>query len=128
MLGAGRMKLYLYAALAALLAALSFGVYYYHDKYSDKAKDLEEAERKQQQAETIAGNVIQSMRIFNAITRSNTDAKQQIQQRSENTVVYIREKLSTDECASRPVPDDVVSKLREHADRIRNGTRRTDPR
>ncbi|WP_438813550.1 hypothetical protein [Symbiopectobacterium sp.] len=73
------MKLYLYAALAALLAALSFGVYYYHDAYSDKAKDLEAAERKQQQAETIAGNVIKSMRIFNAITRANADEKQQIQ-------------------------------------------------
>lgn len=122
------MKLYLYAALAALLAALSFGVYYYHDAYSDTAKDLEAAERKQQQAETIAGNVIQSMRIFNAITRANADAKQQIQQRSENTVVYIREKLSTDECAVRPVPDDIVNRLREHADRIRNAPRRADPR
>ncbi|MGG2139990.1 hypothetical protein [Symbiopectobacterium sp. RP] len=122
------MRLYFYAALVALLATLSFGVYYYHDAYSDKAKDLEAAERQQKQAETIAGNVIQSMRIFTAITQANHDEKQQIQQRSENTGVDIREKLSTDECAVRPVPDDVVSKLREHADRIRNGTRRTDPR
>lgn len=116
------------AVLVVLLTALSFGVYYYHDKYSDTAKDLEAAERKQQQAETIAGNVIQSMRIFNAIIRANADEKQQIQQRSENTVVYIREKLSADECAVRPVPDDVVNRLREHADRIRNGTRSADPR
>lgn len=128
MLGAGRMRLYLYAALVALLAALSFGVYYYHDAYGDKAEDLEAAARKQQQAETIAGNVIQSMRIFNAITRANHDEKQQIQRRSENAVVYIREKLSTDECAIRPVPDAVVSKLREHADRIRNGSGSSDPR
>lgn len=116
------------AVLVALITALSFGVYYYHDKYSDKAKELEAAERKQQQAETIAGNVIQSMRIFNAITRANHDEKQQIQRRSETTVVYIREKLSTDECAIRPVPDDVVSKLREHADRIRNGSSSPHPR
>ncbi|MGL9720109.1 hypothetical protein [Symbiopectobacterium sp.] len=122
------MKLYFYAALAALISALSFGVYYYHDKYSDKAKDLEAAERKQQQAETIAGNVIQSMRIFNAIIRANADEKQQIQWRSENAVVYIRKKLSTDECAIWPVSDDVVSKLREHAERIRNVTRRADLR
>ncbi|QZN96375.1 hypothetical protein [Symbiopectobacterium purcellii] len=122
------MRLYIYAALAALIAALSFGVYHYHDKYSDTAKDLEAAERQQQQAETITGNVIHSIRIFNAITQVNHDEKQRIQQRSENTVVYIREKLSTDECAIRPVPDDVVSRLREHADRIRKGTRRADPR
>ncbi|MBG6247014.1 MULTISPECIES: hypothetical protein [Symbiopectobacterium] len=116
------------AVLLALIAALSFSVYYYHDAYSDTNEDLKAAARKQQQAETIAGNVIQSMRIFNAITRANTDEKQQIQQWSENNVVYIREKLSTDECVSRPVPDDVVIKLREHADRIRNGTHRADPR
>ncbi|MFW5410769.1 lysis protein [Pectobacterium brasiliense] len=34
------MKAYLYAALVALLAALSFGVYYYHDAYSDTQKSL----------------------------------------------------------------------------------------
>ncbi|MDX6914769.1 hypothetical protein R9X49_06565 [Pectobacterium carotovorum] len=122
------MKPYLYAALVALLGLLSFGVYYYHDAYSDKEKDLKAAERKQQQAETIAGNVIQSMRIFNSITRSNADAKQQIQQRSETTVVYIREKLSADECAIRHIPDDVVNRLREHTDRIRNSSSSADPR
>ncbi|KHS87082.1 lysis protein [Pectobacterium brasiliense] len=34
------MKPYLYAVLVALIAALLFGVYYYHDAYSDAAKDL----------------------------------------------------------------------------------------
>lgn len=34
------MKPYLYAALVALLGLLSFGVYYYHDAYSDAANDL----------------------------------------------------------------------------------------
>ncbi|PPE57107.1 lysis protein [Pectobacterium brasiliense] len=34
------MKPYLYAALVAVLAALSFGVYYYHDKYSKADRDL----------------------------------------------------------------------------------------
>ncbi|WP_440863075.1 lysis protein [Symbiopectobacterium purcellii] len=34
------MRLYFYAALAALIAALSFGVYYYHDAYSKADKDL----------------------------------------------------------------------------------------
>ncbi|MGG2142275.1 hypothetical protein [Symbiopectobacterium sp. RP] len=65
------------AVLVALLGLLLFGVYY-HDAYTDKAKDLEAAERQQKQAETIAGNVIQSMRIFNAITQANHDEKQQI--------------------------------------------------
>lgn len=37
------MKLYLYAAL---LAELSFGVYYYHDAYSDTKEDLKAAARK----------------------------------------------------------------------------------
>ena len=40
MLGAGRMKLYLYAVLVALFCLLSFGVYYYHDVYSEAANDL----------------------------------------------------------------------------------------
>ncbi|MEI7195047.1 lysis protein [Pectobacterium versatile] len=34
------MKPYLYAALAALAALLSFGVYYYHDAYSKADRDL----------------------------------------------------------------------------------------
>ncbi|QZN97794.1 lysis protein [Symbiopectobacterium purcellii] len=34
------MRPYLYAALVALLGLLSFGVYYYHDAYSDASKDL----------------------------------------------------------------------------------------
>lgn len=34
------MKPYLYAVLVALIAALSFGVYYYHDAYSETANDL----------------------------------------------------------------------------------------
>lgn len=63
------------AVLLALIAALSFGVYYYHDAYSDTKEDLKAAERKQQQAETITGNVIQSMHIFNAITQANHDEK-----------------------------------------------------
>ncbi|KHS77011.1 endopeptidase [Pectobacterium brasiliense] len=34
------MKPYLYAALVALLGLLSFGVYYYHDAYSEAESDL----------------------------------------------------------------------------------------
>ncbi|WP_233981715.1 DUF2570 domain-containing protein [Pectobacterium versatile] len=114
--------------LVALVAGIAIGGYVQGLRWDADAaeRDSNVSVANEQRAETITSNVITSMRIINTITRANADAKQQIQRRSENTVVYIREKLSTDECAVRPVPDDVVSKLREHADRIRHSSNGAD--
>ncbi|WP_170116071.1 DUF2570 domain-containing protein [Brenneria roseae] len=80
----------------------------------------------EQRAETITANVITSLRIINTITQANADAKQQIEQKSTERIVYIRQALSADDCAARPVPGDVVNRLREHADRIRSGASSAD--
>ncbi|MCA6962434.1 hypothetical protein [Pectobacterium odoriferum] len=117
-------------AAVSLVAGFVTGLYVQGLRWDADAaeRDSNVSVANEQRAETITSNVITSMRIINTITRANADAKQQIQRRSENTVVYIREKLSTDECAVRPVPDDVVSKLREHADRIRHSSSGADSR
>ncbi|WP_211006077.1 hypothetical protein, partial [Pectobacterium versatile] len=114
--------------LIGLVAGIAIGWYVQGLRWdADIAeRDKQQFDAQSQRSDVVTANVITSMRIINTITRANADAKQQIQRRSENTVVYIREKLSTDECAVRPVPDDVVSKLREHADRIRHSSNGAD--
>lgn len=81
----------------------------------------------EQRAETITANVINSIRIINSITQANADARQQIQQKAETHIVYIRQALAGDHCATQPVPVDAVNRLREHANRIRAGASSADP-
>lgn len=92
--------------------------------YQGKSEKLESTVKQLQsdnslQATIIATQAFQFQRA-NEISRANTYEKQQIQQSSEATVIYIREKLSADECATRRIPDDVVNRLRQHTDKIRS--------
>lgn len=112
----------------ALLAGIAIGWYVQGLRWD---ADIVEMDRQtsaanEQRAEAVTANVISSMRILNIITQVNADAKQQIQQKAETRIVYIRQALSGDNCATQPVPVDAVNRLREHADRIRSSSDSTD--
>ncbi|WP_181002440.1 hypothetical protein [Pectobacterium odoriferum] len=114
----------------ALVAGIAIGWYVQGLRWDADAaeRDSNVSAANEQRAETITSNVITSMRIINTITRANADAKQQIQNESETRIVHIRQSLSGERCAANPVPADVVNRLREHADRIRNSSSSADSR
>lgn len=105
--------------LVALIVAGRLAFYFHSNavKAGEKVKQLQSDNSLQ--ATIIATQAFQFQRA-NEISRANTYEKQQIQQSSEAAVIYIREKLSADECATRRIPDDVVNRLRQHADKIRS--------
>ncbi|WP_168197668.1 DUF2570 domain-containing protein [Brenneria corticis] len=113
----------------ALAAAFGAGWYVQGLRWDAGIAERESAASaaSEQRAETITANVITSLRIINTITQANADEKQKTRQRSETRIVYIRQALVSDVCATRPVPVDAVNRLREHADRIRAGTGSVDP-
>lgn len=117
-------------AAASLVAGVVIGGYVQGLRWDADAaeRDTSILTVNQQRAETITANVITSLRIINTITKANADAKQQIQNESEARIVHIRQSLSGERCAVSPVPADVVNGLREHADRIRNGSSSTNTR
>lgn len=115
-------------AVLALVAGIAIGWYVQGLRWDADIADRDRvvSAASEQRAETIASNVITSMRIINTITRANADAKQQIQNESETRIVYIRQSLSGERCAANHVPADVVNRLREHADRIRASSSSAD--
>lgn len=93
---------------------------------SEQRTRAEKAEQEVDGQRQVIATQAFNINRFNQIAQDNSNEKQQIQQRSEASVKYIREKISTDECAGRLVPVDAVNRLREHANKIRHSTDSTD--
>jgi preprotein translocase subunit SecG len=103
---------------------LFFGIRYESNSSRADAAEVraDAAEKAADQATAVMSNVLTTMSVFNAISRANADAKQQIDTDTEAGVAAIEKAISDDDCAKRYVPSAAVEQLRADANRIRAGS------
>lgn len=113
-------KPYLYAALVMLLGALSFGVYYYHDAYSDEQGKTERLmQETADQASVITKQAFEFNR-FNQISQQASQYATNIKGQSDDKQIVYRTIIKRDPTGRQCVPDDVASRLLEYAHRLRS--------
>lgn len=88
----------------------------------DKATVLAE------KSEALTNNVITTMNLIRDISQATQNAKNELAQKGETRIVYIRQTLEGDPCANQLVPSAAADSLREYADSLRSGPGGTDKR
>lgn len=71
-------------------------------------------------SEAIASNVITTMNLVRDISQATQNAKNELAQKGETRIVYIRQALEGDPCANQLVPSAAADSLREYADSLRS--------
>ncbi|QZN94121.1 hypothetical protein [Symbiopectobacterium purcellii] len=115
------MRLYFYAALVVLIAALSFGVYYYHDKYSD------EQDKTKRLGQEVAGQTAVISRQafefnrFNQISQQASQYATNIKAKSDERQIIIRTVVKKNPASRQCVPnvDGVVDRLLDYTNDLR---------
>ncbi|HAS1785271.1 DUF2570 domain-containing protein [Enterobacter cloacae complex sp. I2] len=79
-------------------------------------------------SEAITNNVIIAMNLIRDISQATQNAKNDLAQKGETHIVYIRQELEGDLCAKQLVPSAAANSLREYADSVRTGAAGTDKR
>jgi prophage endopeptidase len=79
-------------------------------------------------SEAITNNVITTMNIIRDISQATQNAKNELAQKGETRIVYIRQALQGDPCANQLVPAAATGSLREYADSLRPGSSGSDKR
>ncbi|MDC9614280.1 hypothetical protein PSI19_10430 [Xenorhabdus khoisanae] len=104
-----------FAVVAGLL-------WFYYSEYQDKAEEYRSLKLQYDGQMTITDNAYHSIRLFNDISRINSENRQRSAVDSEKTQATIKIIVANHDCASRTVPDGVVIRLQQHTNRIRSGT------
>lgn len=112
-------KLYLYAALAVLIAALSFGVYYYHDAYSDEQGKTEKLGQEVAGQTAVISRQAFEFNRFNQISQQANQYATNIKAKSDDRQIIIRTVVKKDPVSRQCVPDDVASRLLDYTNGIR---------
>ncbi|MCW2477738.1 hypothetical protein [Candidatus Symbiopectobacterium sp. NZEC135] len=114
------------AVLLALIAALSFGVYYYHDAYSDeqgKAKRL--GQEVAGQKAVISRQAFEFNR-FNQISQQASQYATNIKGQSDERQIVYRTIIKRDPASRQCVPDDVAGRLLDYTNGLRASAMHTD--
>lgn len=88
-------------------------------KYKSNADAVTQAQAEVNSQQAITASIIQSMKIFNLISRAAVDAQSKQVEQSVHRVESIKKDISTDECANQLVPIDAANELLKHANEIR---------
>jgi prophage endopeptidase len=77
-------------------------------------------------SEAITSNVITTMNLIRDISQATQNAKNELAQKGETRIVYIRQALEGDPCANQLVPSAATDSLREYADSLRTDSSSSD--
>ncbi|WP_408065133.1 exotoxin [Yersinia pseudotuberculosis] len=116
------------AILIAVIAALLVGVVYYQGQTTTLQSDVATIKDERDKAQSILNNQVRTVQLFNDIAKANEHEKTNIRNNSEVRVAAIKKDISADECATRSIPVAAVERLRNHANKIRTDSARTDTR
>ena len=128
MIGALFKRYWLQLLVVALIGVLAFFVNHYRNNaiaYKDQRdKETVRADK----SEAITNNVITTMNLIRDISQATQNAKNELAQKGETRIVYIRQVLEGDPCANQPVPSAAADSLREYADSLRASPGSADKR
>ncbi|EOE7046533.1 DUF2570 domain-containing protein [Enterobacter hormaechei] len=115
-------------AVVALIAVMAFIMRHYRQSALEYRDQRDKATVRADTSEAITNNVITTMNLIRDISQATQNAKNDLAQKGETRIVYIRQALEGDPCANQLVPSAAADSLREYADSLRSGPGGADKR
>ncbi|HCM9628392.1 TPA: DUF2570 domain-containing protein [Enterobacter hormaechei subsp. steigerwaltii] len=126
MIGALVKHYWLQFVVITLIVVLAFFVNHYRDNAITYKDQRDKATVRADTSEAITSNVITMMNLIRYISQVTQNAKNELDQKAETRIVYIRQALEGDPCANQLVPSAAADSLREYADSLRSGSSGAD--
>lgn len=123
-----RLTAIIIAVIVCIIVLLGWAVNHYRDNAITYKDQRDKATVRANTSEAITKNVITAMNLIRDISQATQNAKNDLVQKSETRIVYIRQALEGDPCANQLVPSTAADSLREYADSLRAGTAGTNQR
>ena len=108
------------ALVICIIVCLSWAVNHYRDNAIAYKDQRDKAKVRAETSEAITNNVITTMNLIRDISQATQNAKNELAQKGETRIVYIRQALEGDPCANQLVPSAAADSLREYADSLRS--------
>lgn len=115
-------------AVVALIAVMALIMRHYRQSAMEYRDQRDKATVRADTSEAITSNVITTMNLIRDISQATQNAKNELAQKGETRIVYIRQALEGDPCANQPVPSAAADSLREYADSLRTVPSSADKR
>ncbi|CZX70573.1 Lysis protein [Enterobacter hormaechei] len=115
-------------AVVALIAVMAFIMRHYRQSALEYRDQRDKATVRADTSEAITNNMITTMNLIRDISQATQNAKNDLAQKGETRIVYIRQALEGDPCANQLVPSAAADSLREYADSLRSGPGGADKR
>ena len=120
------------AAAALLLLAgilsIAWTINHYRNSAISFKDQRDKATVRANSSEAITNNVITAMNLIHDISQATQNAKNELVEKGETRIVYIKQALEDDPCANQLVPSAAADSLREYADSLRPGSGGADKR
>ena len=116
------------ALIICLLVSMAWAINHYRSNAITYKDQRDKATTRAESSEAVTNNVITVMNLIRNISQATQNAKNQLAQKGETHIVYIRQALEGDMCAKQLVPAAATDSLREYADRLRSGPSGADKR
>lgn len=121
-------RYWLHLLVVMLIGVLAFFVNRYRVNAITYKDQRDKAVVRADTSEAITKNVITAMNLIRDISQATQNAKNELAQKGETRIVYIRQALQGDPCANQLVPAAAADSLREYADSLRSGSGGADKR
>lgn len=121
-------RYWVHIAVVALIALMALIMRHYRQSALVYRDQLDKATVRADTSEAITNNVITTMNLIRDISQATQNAKNELAQKGETRIVYIRQALEGDPCANQLVPSAAADSLREYADSLRSGPSGADKR
>lgn len=128
MIGALVKRYWLQLSVVVLIGVLAFFVNHYRGNAITYKDQRDKAMVRADTSEAITSNVITTMNLIRDISQATQNAKNELAQKGETRIVYIRQALEGDMCAKQLVPTAAADSLREYADSLRSSSGSSDKR
>lgn len=107
---------------------MAWAINHYRDNAITYKDQRDKATVRADTSEAITSNVITTLNLIRDISQATQNAKNELAQKGETRIVYIRQALEGDPCANQLVPSAAADSLREYADSLRSGISGPDKR
>ncbi|MFP2785940.1 DUF2570 domain-containing protein [Enterobacter ludwigii] len=111
-----------------VISAMGWAINHYRDNAIAYKAQRDKATARAETSEAISNNVITTMNLIRDISQATQNAKNELAQKGETRIVYIRKALEGDPCANQLVPAAAADSMREYADSLRSGPGGADKR
>lgn len=123
-----RLTAIIISVVICIMVSLGWMVNHYRNNAITYKYQRDKAVDRANTSEAITNNVITAMNLIRDISQATQNAKNELAQKGETRIVYIRQALKGDPCANQLVPSAAADSLREYADSLRPGPSGPDKR